>query len=102
MQSRNSRGFKPLGLPNLVYQDRWAGPGVFTTTVGDYYQVNLFHVSDPPLSRAMFDNVYLGPISVEISTANPSGRLCFKRFNSAGKKEQVVYTMTVLRTREDN
>lgn len=90
-------GPNPFSPVSLVYQDTGAQNGVFTTTVGDYYQVHLF--DEPPNasdSSISFGKVYLGPISVEISTANPSGRLFFRRCNPDGNWERVTYTMNLL------
>lgn len=66
----------------------------FTTTLGHYYQVTLISDAEDK-SIAGFDNVYLGPLSVEVSTSNPTGKLFMLRSNAAGERERVEYTMSI-------
>ena len=72
----------------------WLRSSSFTTTVGHYYQVTL--ISNAVTSSfAGFDNVYLGPLSVEVSTSNPTGKLSMLSSNAAGERERVEYSMSI-------
>ena len=69
----------------------------FTTTTGTVYEVQL-NVFDSAAGKqywGVFDNVYLGPMSVEVSTSQPSGKLSFIRFNVDGEREKMEYSMDV-------
>lgn len=69
----------------------------FTATAGTIYEVqlNVFDSIQAKQYWGVFDNVYLGPMSVEVSTSQPSGKLSFIRFNVDGEREKMEYSMDV-------
>lgn len=81
--------FNPAGF------DLWTTS--FTAIAGTVYeaQLNVFDSAGLKQYWGVFDNVYLGPMSVEVSTSQPSGKLSFVRFNVDGEREKMEYAMEV-------
>lgn len=91
-------GFNPLApatsLGTLKNAGNWTVRAAsFSATMGHYHQVTLF--INPSINIGAFDNIYLGPFSVEISTSHLSGQLFMKRANAEGERERVEYSMSV-------
>jgi hypothetical protein len=91
-------GFNPLApdtsLGTLKNAGNWTVRAAsFSATMGHYHQVTLF--INPSINIGVFDNIYLGPFSVEISTSHLSGRLTMIRASGVDEKERVEYSMSV-------